>query len=108
MAISKTRRNPSKIITPSPDGVQNKVISFRSKPDFQVFHGFRLRNLVPNKNRFVRKTTQHALQNGDTSVDEPYKTESSHSIDYKDYVDSDQMVYRNCGKTSNNVHHSGV
>ncbi|CAF4875670.1 unnamed protein product [Pieris macdunnoughi] len=103
MAISESRLKPYKI-TPTGEDSGGSVVSFRSKPDFQVLHGFKLLNLVPTKNRFVRKTTQSEFHNDKSMEIKPYKAAPSLMVDYEEYVDLDEQVYRNCGKSSNNVY----
>ncbi|XP_022122565.2 uncharacterized protein LOC110998315 [Pieris rapae] len=103
MAISESRLKPYKI-TPAGENSGSSVVSFSSKPDFQVLHGFKLLNLVPNKTRFVRKTTQSEFQNDKSMEINPYKAAPSLMVDYEEYVDMDEQVYRNCGKSSNNVY----
>ncbi|CAH4036780.1 unnamed protein product [Pieris brassicae] len=105
MAISESRLKPYKM-TPVGEDSGSSVISFRSKPDFQVLHGFKLLNLVPNKNRFVRKTTQSEFHNDKSMEIKPYKAAPSLTVDYEEYVDLDEQVYRKCGKSSNNVYDS--
>ncbi|CAG4953065.1 unnamed protein product [Colias eurytheme] len=115
LLLSATRRKPAKLSISSIGNTHNsasQLISFRSKPDFQVMQGFKLLNLAKNKNRFVRKTTAatstvNDYQDSTAMSDRPSKAFTSYGVDYEDFIDAENQVYSDCGKIYNNIYDIG-
>lgn len=78
---------------------KSQTINFHSTPDFHVLQGFKLINLVGNKNRYVRKTTTERFYENeeDESIDQSSPVINSDD-EYIDTIDLEQQVYKRCGK----------
>lgn len=77
---------------------EKQIISYESRPDFQVLQGFKLLNLAKNKNKFYSKNTRRSTtaeslieENGEESIISEFSSETLNK-DFKD-----QQVYKNCG-----------
>ncbi|XP_045525895.1 vitamin K-dependent protein C-like [Pieris brassicae] len=62
--------------------------------------------IIVTKSTQMKYHNQSEFHNDKSMEIKPYKAAPSLTVDYEEYVDLDEQVYRKCGKSSNNVYDS--
>ncbi|KAG6442487.1 hypothetical protein O3G_MSEX002368 [Manduca sexta] len=96
---TKKGRKPIKLVTEKEKyNPENQIINFQSNPNFEVFQGFKLLNLVRNKNKVPERTIEKSGESNDSDVQESnirFVKSSENTDNYK----QETQLFGDCEKT---------